>query len=224
MDNIENVTIPFDLYLTFYIAGASNSGKTYFVYKLMKYAKQLFPRDPPKDILYCYSVHQELYDVMEKEIDNVRFIQGMPSKSDIMSISSIDSHSMLILDDMIHLAASSQLIEDIFLINSHHNKITCALISHNMFNNYSKNRNIVLNCQYTVIMRNPRAFSQISHLGTQMFGKGKAQILYQIYTDIMESSSHGYLIIDLTKNIDSRFKLRTRIFPSEDPIVYVINT
>ena len=224
MDYIEKATIPFDLYSTFYIAGASNSGKTYFVYQLMKHAKQLFPDDPPTEILYCYTVHQELYDVMEREIENIRFIQGMPSKSDINSISSTENHSMLILDDMINLAASSQLIEDIFLVNSHHNKITCALISHNMFNNYSKNRNIVLNCQYTVIMRNPRAFSQISHLGTQMFGKGKSQLLYQVYTDIMESSPHGYLIIDVTKNVDNRFRVRTRIFPAEDPIVYIINT
>ncbi|GFT51556.1 uncharacterized protein TNCV_4219071 [Trichonephila clavipes] len=53
-------------------SGPSNSGKTYFVKKLLDY--EMFKPTPSK-IIWCYGAYQTLFD----EISNVEFIDGLPS-------------------------------------------------------------------------------------------------------------------------------------------------
>ena len=98
-------------------------------------------------------------------------------------------------------------------------KITTILVSQNMFNSSPKNRTISLNSQYMVIMKNPRACSQLAVLAHQLFSKGKANVLCEVYNDVMKKP-YNYFVIDLHPGSKTEYMLRTRIFPNEYPIVY----
>ena len=68
-------------------------------------------------------------------------------------------------------------------------------------------------------MRNLRAASQISHLGRQLY-PGKASMLEEVYRDCTQEP-YTYLVIDLAPESDDKYRLRTRVFPGEDPVVYI---
>ena len=215
------VLLPFIPYSNFYVAGATNSGKTYWVYQLMKYSKDMFPLEPPLKFLYSYSIYQDLFLTMEKEIENINFINRIPTHEDIVQFAEDGKHGMIIIDDNMTHAGKSQEVEDLFTKGSHHLKITSILISQNMFNSSPKNRTISLNSQYLVITKNPRACSQLNTLAQQLFGKGKSNILCDVYADVMKKP-YNYFVIDLHSTSDRTYMLRTDIFPCQLPIVYTI--
>lgn len=215
-------SIEFKPYSTFYVAGATNSGKTYWVYRLLLNCKDMFAEDPPSKILYSYSIYQDIFFTMEKEIENITFINRLPTSEDITSFASDGKHGIIVIDDYMTLATKSQVVEDLFTKGSHHYKISSIFISQNMFNSSPKNRTISLNTQYMIITKNPRACSQLNTLAQQLFGKGKSNILCEAYNDIMKKP-YGYLVIDMHPSSNSEYILRTQIFPNEYPIVYAIS-
>ena len=46
--------------------------------KILNHADGMFTT-PPSQIFYCYSVYQDLYNDMKREISNIHFHQGLPS-------------------------------------------------------------------------------------------------------------------------------------------------
>ena len=70
-------------------------------------------------------------------------------------------------------------------------------------------------------MKNPRACSKLNSLAQQLFGRGKSNILCDVYNDVMKIP-YNYFIIDLHPESDNEYMLRTQIFPNEYPIVYTI--
>lgn len=215
-------SIKFRPHSTFYVAGATNSGKTHWVHKLLLNSKDMFEDEPPTKILYSYSIYQDIFFSMEKEIDNITFINRLPTTEDITSFASDGKHGIIVIDDHMTEAVKSQAVEDLFTKGSHHYKISSIFISQNMFNTSPKNRTIALNTQYMVITKNPRACSQLNTLAQQLFGKGKSNIICEAYNDVMRKP-YGYLIIDLHPSSNRDYMLRTEIFPNEEPIVYIIS-
>ena len=62
--------------------------------------------------------------------------------------------------------------------------------------------------------------TRMTLLGKQHFlGQGTA--LVEAYKDAMRQQ-YGYLIIDLTANGDDTYCMRSKVFPGEDPWVYVL--
>lgn len=213
------VSIPFIPYSNFYVTGATNSGKTYWVYKLLKHASDMFSHDPPKNILYSYSIHQDLFFEMENELPNIEFINRIPSLDDISEFTKNGNHGIIVIDDNMSNVGKSQVIEDLFTKGSHHLKVSTIFISQNMFNSSPRNRTISINSQYMIITKNPRACSQLNVLGLQLFGKGKSNILCEVYMDVMKKP-YNYFVIDLHSASNSDYMIRTQIFPNEDPIIY----
>ena len=61
------------------VTGQTGSGKTRFVFQLLKTVKDMYVEDPPNEILYCFGIHQPLFEEMEKTIPNITFHQGLSS-------------------------------------------------------------------------------------------------------------------------------------------------
>ena len=64
-----------------------------------------------------------------------------------------------------------------------------------------------------------RDVQQTVSLGRQLF-PGNGMALVEAYKDATKIK-YGYLVIDLTTNGDDTFRMRRKIFPSEDHWVYV---
>jgi hypothetical protein len=61
------------------VSGQTGSGKTQFVYRLLRNVSLMYKEDPPDRILYCYGIHQSLFDQMEIEIQNLEMKHGLPT-------------------------------------------------------------------------------------------------------------------------------------------------
>ena len=91
-----------------------------------------------------------------------------------------------------------------------------------MQNAYQKgehSRTIALNTWYNVLFKKLRDASQINSKGRQMF-PGKPGVLQEAYDDAT-GRPYGYLVVDNSPHRDGKYRLRTRIFPNDDPLVYI---
>ena len=129
---------------TVIVSGASGSGKTSFVYDILKESKGMFIK-PPKRIIYCYGVYQNLYDEMKSSLDNLLLINGLPSKKDLEIWSSNGEHSLIVLDDLMAKCSSSHDICDLFTVCSHHMNFSVFFLVQNLFSGGKQFRTISLN-------------------------------------------------------------------------------
>lgn len=198
--------------------GATSSGKTTFVNKLLEGCDFMFS-DPPHKILYCYSCYQPLYDKMMKNIPILSFYEGIPTEEDIKEFGSDNGHKIIVLDDLMSKVTSSPVILDLFCQYSHHLNISVIFITQNIFHGGKCSRSLNLNSHYYILFKNKRDVNQIKSLGRQLF-PGKGDILLQAYSDAT-AKPYGYLLIDLHPKSEESYMMRTQIFPSEDMVLYM---
>ena len=79
---------------------------------------------PPTQIFFCYSVYQDLYNDMKKDIPNMHFHQSLPSMETLTEWGEIMGHKIVILDDLMMDAADSDGIVHLMCAGSHHHQIT----------------------------------------------------------------------------------------------------
>ena len=169
----------------------------------------------PHHVLYCYGVWQELFDRIGREMNFITFHEGLPNRE---TVDKLTSGSMIVLDDLSHLLYNNLDMELLFSQVSHHKKLSVCQIKNNIFYQGKYARTINLNTHVYVLMQNPRDVGQIVRLGSQIFpGKGRA--LLEAYEECM--STTGYLILDLSPHSDTRYRIRTNIFPGEDILAFI---
>jgi hypothetical protein len=92
-------------------------------------------------------------------------------------------------------------------------------ITQNLYGQGRSARTIALNTWYLVLFKNVRDASQIARLGRQLF-PGRPGILLEAYRDVTKTP-YNYLVVDMSPQGEDTYRLRTRVFPGEDPVVYV---
>lgn len=194
---------------TISVSGVTGSGKTTWLFKVLKHKKTLFT-PAPKRILYCYGVWQSAFQTMEKLID---FREGLPSENDLEEYEG----GLVVIDDLMDQVVKDERVQRLFVRGSHHRNITVVFVNQNLFCQGKYARTINLNTHYVVLLKNPRDVGQIQVLGRQI-GLGKTLVL--AYQDAMKTA-YGYLVVDLSPHGEDEYKLTTRIFPDEDKIVYL---
>lgn len=179
----------------------------------------MFAEDPPDKILYCYGIYQDLYREMEKTLPNITFLEGLPSPSEIEDFTRDGHHRIIVLDDLMHRVIRDGDMELLFTQGCHHRKISVVFITQNFFPKGTKSRTIALNTTYLVLMKNVRDVSQVATLGRQIF-PGRSKILIEAYTDAV-LIPFRYLVVDMSVRTEDDYRLRTQVFPEQDPIIYV---
>ena len=117
-----------------------------------------------------------------------------------------------------HEVMRSKEMELLFTQGCHHRKVSVIMITQNLYPGGKHARTIALNTWYLVLMKNIRDISQVGVLGRQLY-PGKSGVFMKAYEDAL-NTRHGYFIVDMSPYSDDKYRLRTRIFPNEDPIVY----
>lgn len=197
------------------ISGSSGSGKTFFVYRLIKNRRCIF-KDSPKVIVYAYDVYQPIFQDLEQN-HGVKFIRGLPTIEHIDELKKYDS-SLIILDDLMAVAFDSELVQSLYTVLSHHHNISVLNICQNIFfrGRYSKTINI--NTHVYVLFKTIRGNQQLTTLAVQLFG-AKFKALRESFNDCVLNSRYPYLVCDSHPKTDPRLALRTNIFEDET-IVY----
>ncbi|GFY69225.1 uncharacterized protein TNIN_266201 [Trichonephila inaurata madagascariensis] len=190
------------------ICGPSNSGKTFFVRRILE--TKLIKPFPPK-IIWCYGIYQKLFEKMS----GIEFHEGIPS--DVENI----TNALIIIDDLINEVGDDKKenLSNLFTKGSHHRDISVIFILQNIFCKGKQIRNISLNTSYVCCFKNVRYKQQISCLARQMY-PSQLKFLLESY-DEATKVPYGYLFMDLKPEINERLRIRTSIFPGDKNTVYV---
>ena len=189
------------------VAGPTSSGKTWFVFRLIKHANEMI-NPPPEKIMYCYGEFQPSF----LEFKAVEFNEGLPNAEQFDGQQRI----LLIIDDLMN--EIDQNVSNIFTKLSHHRNVSVIFISQNLFHKNKFVRTMNLNTHYIVLFKNPRDAGQVAVLARQMY-PGKSKFVVEAFEDATKEP-YGYLLIDLRPETDDRYRIRTKIFPDDD-IQYV---
>ena len=211
-------TLPFEPCSSICISGQTGSGKTRWVYQFLTHIRDMYVKDPPTRILYCYRIYQPLFDEMEQNVPNFRSKQVLPSSEEIDEFTADRCHKLIVVDDLMHKVVQDKEMELLFTQGTHHRCVSVILITQNLYPGGKHARTIALNTWYTILMKNLRDVSQVGILGRQLYpGRGKA---FMKANEDAVGSREGYLIVDTSPHGDDRYRLRSRVFPGQDPLVY----
>jgi hypothetical protein len=184
------------------VAGPTSSGKTWFMFRLIKHFESMIT-PPPEKIVYCYEEFQPMFE----EYPTVGFQEGLPN------VDQFDGRQwvLLIIDDLMNEA--DQNVCNLLTKLSHHRNVSVVFITQNLFHKNKFVRTMNFNTHYIVMFKNPRDASQVAMLARQLY---PAKV--EAYEDATKEP-HGYLLIDLRPDTDDRYRIRTEIFP-DDPRQY----
>ena len=185
------------------VAGPSSSGKTQFVFRLIRHADRLVD-PPPEKIVYCYGEFQPSF----LEFTQVEFHKGLPD------VGSFDGRSrvLLIIDDLMNEA--DQNVCNLFTKLSHHRNVSVVFVTQNLFHRNRHVRTMNLNTHYVVLFKNPRDAGQVAIMARQMYPR-KSNFVVEAFRDATREP-YGYLLIDLKPETDDRYRFRTNIFPDDE--------
>ena len=185
------------------IAGPTGSGKTQFVFRMIKNVNELI-NPPPEKILYCYGEFQPIF----AELPDVEFHEGLPE------IGRFDGRRrvLLIIDDLMNEA--DQNVCNLFTKLSHHRNVSVVFITQNLFHKNRHVRTMNLNTHYLIIFKNPRDANQVATLARQMY-PGRSKFVLEAFEDATKKP-YGYLLVDLKPETDEKYRIRTNVFPDDD--------
>ena len=182
------------------LVGPSETGKSKLIYSWLKIGtfQQKFDK-----IYFFYQHSQPLYDVMQKEIENLEFVQGVNFEF-IHSLKNNGTKYLLIFDDSCEENCNSKAFADIATAGRHRG-LSTIYIKHNLSHHSKLGRDIELQNTHIVPFKSPRDVMQVTTLSTQL---GRGSQLVDWYRDAT-SVRFGHMLIDLTPRTDDRLRYCT---------------
>ena len=176
------------------LVGLSVSGETYLIHDWLKVGTF----QPKFDKNFFYQHSQPLYDVMQKEVDNLEFVQGVHFEF-INSLKNNRNMCLLICDDSCAEVCNSEEFVD-FATAGRNRGFSTIYIKHNLFHQSKQGKDVELQNTHNVVFKLPRDLHHVATLNVQM-GLGSA--LVDWYRDAT-SARFGHLLIDLSPRTDDR--------------------
>ena len=179
------------------VVGPSETGKTQPIFNWLK----IGTFQPKFDKIYFF--YQPLYGVMQKEIKNLEFVQGVKFEL-IDSLKNNGTKYLLIFDDSCEKICNSKAFVDIATAGRHRG-LSTIYIKHNLFHQSKLGRDVELQNTHIVLFKSPRDVMQVTTLSTRL---GLGSELVDWYRDAT-SVPFGHLLIDLLPRTDDRLRYCT---------------
>lgn len=190
------------------VAGCSQSGKSTFVGEFLEHQDRLLDKEFTK-IIWCYG---EKTDDMERLKarwgDRLVLIKGLPA--DVKDY--VDQeNSLVVFDDLFQECNSSECIKDLFCKECHHRKISCILVTQNLFGVGKHRKDILRNCTHLVLFNNPLD-NRVPLILAQQIQPRKQKAFLDVFHKAAKETKFGYLLIDGAQTTWEPSRLRTDIF------------
>ena len=159
---------------------------------------------PKFDKIYFFYRHsQPLYDVMRKEIENLKFVRGVNFEF-IDSLKNNGTKYLPIFDDSCGKICNSKAFVDI-AIAGRHRGLSTTYIKQNLFHQSKLGRDVELQSTHIVLFKSPRDVMQVTTLSTEL---GLGLELVDWYRDAA-SVPFGRFLVDLSLRTDDRLRYCT---------------
>ena len=179
------------------LVGPSETGKSQLIYNLLK----IGTFQPKFDESYFFYQHSQfLYDVMQKETENLEFLRGVNFEF-IDSLKNNGTKYLLLFDDSCEEICNSKAFVHIATAGRRRGLRT-IYIKHNLFQQSRLVRDVELQKTHIVLFTSSRDVMQVTTLGAQ---SGLGSELVDWYRDAT-SVPFGHLWIDLSPRTDDRLR------------------
>ena len=184
----------------FSLVGPSETGKSQLIYKWLKIGTIQLKFDK----FYLFYQHSHpLYDVTQKEIENLEFVLGVNFEF-IDSLLNNGTKYLLIFDNSCEEFCNSNAFVGIATVGRHRG-LSTIYIKHNVFHQRKLGRDVELQNTYIVLFKSTRDVMQVTTLNTQL---GLGSELVDWYRDAT-SPPFGHLLIDFSPSTDDRLRYCT---------------
>ena len=183
------------------LVGPSENGKLQLIYNWLK----IGTFQPKFDKIYFFYQHsQPLYNVLQKEIENLEFAQGVNFEF-FDSLKNNGTKYLLIFDNSCEEICNSKAFVDIATAGRHRG-LSTIYIKHNFFHQSKLGGDVELQNTHIVLFKSPRDVMQKTTLSTQL---GLGSELVDWYRDAT-SVPFGHLLIGLSPRTDDRLRYCTQ--------------
>ena len=179
------------------LVGPSETGKSQLIYNWLK----IGTFQPKFDKIYFFYQHSQLlYNVMQKEIKNLKFVQGGNFEF-IDLLKDNGTKYFLIFDDSCEEIRNFKAFADTATAGTHRG-LSTIYIKHNLFHQSNLGRDVELQNTHIVPFKPPRDVMRVTTFSTQL---GRGSELFDWYRDAT-SVPFGHLLIDLSPLTDNRLR------------------
>lgn len=202
------------------VCGPSQSGKSEFLFNLVKFREDLFTNQFER-IIYCQAnsfsaKNQSFFERLKSEFSTIELCQGLPSISGL-NLDLNNSPSLLLIDDLMTSVLWSQAMVELLANEVHNYNISVVIVLQNYFASGKFGKTLIRNCQYRVFFYTRVQQLELRTISSQIsdnpnFFAANFEFLYKTFPN---SPSH-YLLIDghfRTQSAD--LWCRSNIFPKE---------
>lgn len=206
-----NHSSPVDLRLkchfSMIVCGASNCGKTTWVYNLLRKRQDVFNCNLA-NVTWFYNIWQESY---EKNKDVVsQYVQGMCTMEWLENNSTQDM--TIVIDDMAMDATEDT--AKIFTAGSHHFRVNVIFITQNLFPKNKYFRDISLNTTYLVLFKSVVDKMQIKTFSIR-YMPGRSKTFMDIYNQATKKP-HSYLLLDNHQETEDNYRILSNFLGEGD--------
>ena len=190
-----------------FLCGPSRCGKTVFIKDLLENMSSITKQNISK-VIYVYKVWQSIFEDMHSQgLVNI-FLEEKDNIIEKIKNLAYGETSLIIFDDLIN-SKNLEEISNLFVVDGRHLNYSLIFTSQRMFVNNEYFRQISNNCDYIVVFRNPRNYSEIRTLAQQLTPIGLD--LLDIYTKATKDP-FSYLLINLTQECSEDLKFISHLF------------
>ena len=190
-----------------FLCGPSRCGKTVFIKDLLENMSSITKQNISK-VIYVYKVWQSIFEDMHSQgLVNI-FLEEKDNIIEKIKNLAYGEASLIIFDDLIN-SKNLEEISNLFVVDGRHSNYSLIFTSQRMFVNNEYFRQISNNCDYIVVFRNPRNYSEIRTLAQQLTPIGLD--LLDIYTKATKDP-FSYLLINLTQECSEDLKFISHLF------------
>ena len=157
-----------------------------------------------REKLLFYQHSQPIYNVMQKEIKKLEFVQGVNFEF-IDLLKNKGTKYLVIFDKSCENICSSKTFVDIATAGRHRG-LSTIYIKNNLLHQSKLRRDVLLQNTYIVLFKSPRDVLQVTTLGAQL---GLGSELVDWYRDAT-SNPFGHLLNELSPRTDDRFRYCTK--------------
>lgn len=195
----------FQVPASFFVAGASGSGKSVFVKKLIENRDLLFDK-PFEKVIWTYNHYQDMFN--DPSLKDVDFVQGFS----VSDYTENKGNILVVIDDQMEQLAECKEFTQMFTQNRHF-KVTTVFLTQNIYYKSPILRSCSLNANIIVVMRALRDKKQIITLAHQMYAENprfaKEAILHAT------KQPYSYVVLDARQSTPDELRIRTKIFPED---------
>ena len=192
------------------LVGPSETGKSQLIYNWLKNGTF----QPKFDKIYFFHQHShKLYDIMQKEIENVEFVQGVNFEF-IDPLKNNGAKYLLTFDDSCEEIRNSKAFIDIATADRHRG-LSTIYIKHNLFHQSKLGQDVELQNTHIVLFKSPRGVMQVSTLSAQL---GLGSELVDWFRDATYVP-YGHFLIDLSSRTEDRLRYWQTLDPFTQNII-----